>query len=100
MAKQGRWLPRLLVLLALLVAPLAIAPLLPLDSLKPAVESKLSATLGRKVSVGSMRFSFWGGPYLTINGMTAREDPDFGDGDLLKAGQVRADFAILDYVLH
>jgi hypothetical protein len=100
MAKQRRWLPRLLVLLALLVAPLAIAPLLPLDSLKPAVESKLSATLGRKVSVGSMRLSFWGGPYLTINGMTAREAPDFGDGDLLKAGQVRADFAILDYVLH
>jgi hypothetical protein len=100
MAKQRRWLPRLLVLLVLLVAPLAIAPLLPLDSLKPAVESRLSASLGRKVTVGSMRLSFWGGPYLTINGMTAKEDPAFGDGDLLKADQVRADFAIMDYVLH
>lgn len=100
MAKQRRWLPRLLVLLALLVAPLAIAPLLPLGSLKPAVESRLSATLGRKVSVDSMRLSFWGGPYLTINGMTAKEDPAFGEGDLLKADQVRADFNIFDYVLH
>ena len=100
MAKQRRWLPRLLVLIALLVAPLAIAPLLPLDSLKPAVESRLSASLGRKVTVGSLRLSFWGGPYLTINGMTAKEDPAFGEGDFLKAGEVRADFSLLDYVLH
>ncbi|HEX8091857.1 MAG TPA: hypothetical protein VF762_23595 [Blastocatellia bacterium] len=100
MAKQRRWLPRLLVLVALIVVPLAIAPLLPLDSLKPAVESRLSASFGRKVTVGSMRLSFWGGPYLTINGMTAKEDPAFGEGDLLKAGQVRADFAISDYVFH
>jgi hypothetical protein len=98
MAKQRRWLPRLLVLLALLVVPLAIAP--PLGSLKPAVESRLSTSLGRKVSIGSMRLSFWGGPYLTINGMTAMEDPAFGDGNFLKADQVRADFAILEYVLH
>ncbi|HEX8184211.1 MAG TPA: hypothetical protein VF747_05650 [Blastocatellia bacterium] len=100
MAKQRRWLPRLLVLLALLVLPLAFAPLLPLDSLKPAVESRLSASLGRKVSIGSLRLSFWGGPYLTINGMTAKEDSAFGDGDFLKAGQVRADFSIFDYVRH
>ncbi|MFP5264756.1 MAG: AsmA-like C-terminal region-containing protein [Blastocatellia bacterium] len=98
MAKQRRWLPRLLVLVALLVVPLAIAPLLPLDSLKPAVESRLSASFGRKVTVGSMRLSFWGGPYLTIDGMKAKEDPAFGEGDFLKAGQVRADFAISDYV--
>jgi hypothetical protein len=99
MAKQRRWLPRLLVLVALLVVPLAIAPLLPLDSLKPAVESRLSASFGRKVTIGSMRLSFWGGPYLTIDGMRAKEDPAFGEGDLLRAGQVRADFAISDYVL-
>jgi hypothetical protein len=89
-----------MVFVVLLVFPLAIAPLLPLDSLKPAVESRLSASLGRKVTVGSLRLSFWGGPYLTINGMTAKEDSAFGDGDFLKADQVRADFAILDYVLH
>ena len=100
MAKQRRWLPRLMVFLALFVLPLAVAPLLPLDSLKPAVESRLSASLGRNVTVGSLRLSFWGGPYLTINGMTAKEDSAFGDGDFLKADQVRADFAILDFVLH
>jgi hypothetical protein len=98
MAKQRRWLPRLLWLIALFILPLAIAPLLPLDSLKPAVESRLSASLGRKVTVGSLHLSFWGGPYLTIDGMTAKEDAAFGEGDFLKAGQVRADFAILDYV--
>ena len=46
-----------------------------------------------------MRLTLWGGPFLTINGMSAKEDPAFGDGDFLKADQVRANFSILDYVL-
>jgi hypothetical protein len=100
MAKPRSCLLRLLVLVALLAAPIVLAPLLPLDSLKPQVESRLSATLGRKVTVGSLRLSFWGGPYLTISQMTAKEDPAFGEGDFLKADQVRADFSVRQYVLH
>jgi uncharacterized protein involved in outer membrane biogenesis len=100
MARKRRWLLRLLLAVSVLaVAALALAPLLPLDSLKPEVESRLSASLGRKVTVGSMRLTLWGGPYLTINGMTAKEDPAFGDGDFLKADQVRANFSIIQYAL-
>ncbi|HXG94821.1 MAG TPA: AsmA family protein [Blastocatellia bacterium] len=90
----------LLVLVALLVIPVLIAPLVPLDFLKPAVESRLSTMLGRKVAVNSIRLSLWGGPYLTIGGMMAKESPDFGDDYFLKADQVRADFAVFQYLFH
>ena len=101
MARKRRWPLRLLLAVSVLsVAALALAPLLPLDSLKPQVESRLSATLGRKVTAGSIRLTLWGGPFLTINSMTAKEDPAFGDGDFLKADQVRANFSITQYVLH
>ena len=76
MAKPRRWLLRLLlVIVALVVAAIVLAPLVSLAPLKPAVESRLSASLGRKVSVGSMHLSLLGGPFLYIEGMTAREDP-------------------------
>src|ERR1044071_2351550 len=101
MARKRRWLLRLLLFIAALaIAAFFLAPLLPLDSFKPQVESRLSATLGRKVSVGSMRLTLWGGPFITIKGMTAKEDSAFGDGDFMKADQVRANFSLKDYVLH
>lgn len=101
MARKRRWLLRLLLFVAVLaIAAFFLAPLLPLDSFKPQVESRLSATLGRKVTVDSMRLTLRGGPSLTIKGMTAKEDPAFGDGDFMKADQVRANFSLKDYVLH
>jgi uncharacterized protein involved in outer membrane biogenesis len=45
-----------------------------------------------------MRFSFWGGPYLIIKDMTVMEDLAFGEGNFLKASDVRADFSVLKYV--
>jgi len=98
MANQRRWLRPLAILALLVVVPILIMPLVPLDFLKPAVESKLSQKLGRKVEVGSLRLSLWGGPYLTITGMTAKEDPAFGTGDFLKAEKVKADFAVFRYL--
>jgi hypothetical protein len=75
-----------------------VAPLIPLGSLEPEVEARLSETLGRRVDVNSMRFSFWGGPYLLIEDMTVMEDLVFGEGNFLKASGVRADFSVLKYV--
>jgi uncharacterized protein involved in outer membrane biogenesis len=101
MARKRRWLLRLLLIIAALaIAAFVLAPLLPLDSFKPQVESRLSATLGRKVTVDSMRLTLWGGPFLTIKGMTAKEDSAFGSGDFMKAEQVRADFSLKEYLLH
>jgi hypothetical protein len=101
MAKSKRPLLRFFILsLVLVIIPVASAPFLPLGSLKPAVETKLSELLGRKVTVGTLRLSLFGGPYLYINEMSAKEDPAFGDGNCLQANQVRADFSILSFVLH
>jgi hypothetical protein len=101
MARAKRPLFRFFILsLLLVIIPVAIAPFLPLDSLKPPVENKLSELLGRKVTVGALRLSLFGGPYLYINQMIAKEDPAFGEGNFLQANQVRADFSILSFVLH
>jgi hypothetical protein len=100
MARAKRPLFRFFILsLLLFIIPVAIAPLVPMDSLKPPVESKLSEILGRQVTVGNLRLSLFGGPYLFINQMTAREDAAFGEGNFLEANQVRADFSILSFVL-
>ena len=95
MARQRRWLWRLIFFAAFIVAVLSLAPLLPLGWLKPKVEARLSAAMGRKVTVDSMRLTVWGGPYLTLNGLTAKEDPDFGATDFLKANDVRVSFSLL-----
>jgi AsmA protein len=100
MAKTKRSLLRFFILsLLLFIIPVAIAPFLPLGSLKPAVENRLSELLSRRVSVGAIRLSLFGGPYLYINEMTVKEDPAFGEGNFLQANQVRADFSILSFVL-
>jgi uncharacterized protein involved in outer membrane biogenesis len=89
----------LLVIVVLVVAAIALAPFVPLAPLKPAVESRLSASLGRKVSVGSMHLSLLGGPFLYIDGMTASEDPAFGEGKFMEADEVRANIALVPLVL-
>jgi uncharacterized protein involved in outer membrane biogenesis len=100
MARAKRPLFRFFILsLLLFIIPVAIAPFVPMDSLKPPVESKLSEILGRKVTVGTLRLSLFGGPYLYIHQMIAREDEAFGEGNFLQANQVRADFSILSFVL-
>ena len=99
MARRKGCLAGLFFFAILIVAALLLAPFVPLGWLKPRVESRLSATLGRRVTVDSLRMNFFGGPYLVIRGMTAKEDPEFGDGDFLKANEVRADFSLSDYAL-
>lgn len=84
----------------LMILPVVVAPLVPLDSIKPDVENKLSNLFGRQVSIGSMKLSLKGGPYLYINQFTVKEDPAFGNANFLQANQVRADFSLLQFVLH
>ena len=84
--------------LLLLVVPIAVGvavlSFIPLSPLKHTVEVKLSNTLGRNVTVDSVRVSLIGGPHLILTGVTAREDPAFGDSVFLKAQEVRAGFDV------
>jgi AsmA-like protein len=95
MAKRRGCFSKLLLLIVIIGAAAAAVPLLPISPLKDAVELKLSNTLGRKVVVESVRLSLITGPYLTLTGMTAQEDPDFGQSVFLKASEVRADLDII-----
>jgi uncharacterized protein involved in outer membrane biogenesis len=99
MARRKGCLAGLFFIAILIVAALLLAPIVPLGWLKPRVESRLAATLGRRVTVDSLRMNFLGGPYLIIHGMTVKEDPEFGDGDFMKAGEVRANLSLSDYLL-
>ena len=95
MAKPRGCFPKLLLLIVIIGAAAAAVPLLPISPLKDAVELKLSDTLGRKVTIDSVRLSLITGPYLTLTGMTAQEDPDFGQSVFLKASEVRAELDLL-----
>ena len=96
MAKRRGCLSKLFLLILVIGVAAAALPLVPISPLKDAVESKLSATLGRKVAIESVRLSLIPGPHLTLTGMTAQEDPEFGQDIFLKAGDVRADVDILE----
>lgn len=98
MAKKRGCMSKVLLLIAIVAVVVAAAPLLPLSPLKSEVEAKLSETLGRKVTIASLRLSLIGGPYLAISGMIAAEDPQFGDGAFLRANEVRAHIDIIRYL--
>jgi uncharacterized protein involved in outer membrane biogenesis len=95
---KTHFLRLLIVLILLIVAAAAAAPLVQFAPLKTAAEVKLSEMLGRKVTVESARLNLLTGPSLTLTGMTAQEDPDFGNDVFLKAESVRADFEVAEYV--
>ncbi|HEU4389035.1 MAG TPA: hypothetical protein VFV34_14640 [Blastocatellia bacterium] len=96
--KRRRFL-RLVLALILIAAGLALAaPFLPLPTLKTAAEDRLSQTLGRRVTVDSARVSLTDGPSLLLNGVTAHEDPAFGNDAFLKAEHVRAGIDARQYL--
>ncbi len=98
MAKTRGCLSKLLLLIAIIAVVVVATPLLPLSPLKSEVEAKLSQTLGRKVTIASLRLTLISGPYLSISGMTAAEDPQFGDGAFIRANEVRAHLDIIRYL--
>ena len=90
MAKLRGCFSRLLLLIVIIGAAAVAVPLLPISPLKDAIELRLSDTLGRKVTIDSVRLSLITGPHLTLTGMTAQEDPEFGQSMFLKASEVTA----------
>ncbi|MEK6287479.1 MAG: AsmA family protein [Acidobacteriota bacterium] len=98
MAKPRGCLSKLLLLMVIIGAAAVATPLLRLAPLKNAVELKLSEALGRRVIIDSARLTLIGGPYVTLTGMTAGEDPEFGEGTFLKANEVRADLDVIQYL--
>jgi len=88
------------ILLLLLIAVLAAIAIsfVPLSPLKGPVERKLSRTLGRNVTVESVRLRLLPRPHLLIKGLTAREDPAFGEGVFIRAEEVNAGVSLTGYL--
>jgi len=97
MTRQRGCFSKVLLLIAIIGAAAAAVPLVPLSPLKNSVALKLSETLGRRVTIDSVRLNLIRSHFI-ITGMTAHEDPAFGEGDFLKANEVRAGFNVIQYL--
>lgn len=98
MASQKGLLSKLLVVILLIGAAAVALSLIPLSPLKTAAEAKLSDTLGRAVTINSVRLNLMGRPHLILSGVTAKEDPAFGEGTFLTAQEVRAGLDVVQFV--
>ncbi|MCE5308165.1 MAG: AsmA family protein [Acidobacteriales bacterium] len=86
------------IVLALVVVALVSLPfLISADRFKPTLESKLSAALGRQVSVGSLRVSLLAGG-VTANSLAIADDPAFGTAPFLKAESLKVQVNMKDLI--
>jgi AsmA protein len=72
----------------LLVAGVAIRLFVDANTFRPAIESRLSAALSRKVTLGNLTLSIMTGS-LVANDLAIAEDPGFGKASFLTAKQLR-----------
>ena len=76
-------------ILALIVLAVAAVPLfLNADSFRSRIEQELSASLGRKVSLGKLDLSVWSGSLVATNA-TLADDPAFSKEPILQAALVK-----------
>lgn len=84
-------LKRLLIGLALgVVIAGGLAPFLPLPFLRPGIEQALAKRLGRRVEIGEVSLSLFGGPGFSVSGVTIHEDPRAGIEPFVYAPSVDA----------
>ena len=100
---MGR-LPRfVLIALGAVVALIAlVAVCLPLflnaDSFRTRIESTLTKSLGRKVSIGKLELSIWSGGLVATNTSVA-DDPAFSNQPFIQADSVKIGVEILPLIL-
>jgi hypothetical protein len=98
MIRRNGWFTKTLMVILFAGVAVVVLSLIPLSPLKQSVQVKLSETLGRNVTVDSVRLNLIGSPHLVLTGVTAHEDPAFGDGVFLKANEVRAGVDVIQYL--
>jgi hypothetical protein len=63
---------------AILVAAGVVAPFINANSYGQRIQGSLEASLGRKVSIGKVRFTLFAGPGFSIEDVTIADDPRYG----------------------
>jgi hypothetical protein len=97
-------LPRfvLIALGAVVALILLVAVCLPLflnaDSFRTRIESTLTKSLGRKVSIGKLELSIWSGGLVATN-TTVADDPAFSSQPFIQADSVKIGVEILPLIL-
>jgi AsmA protein len=97
-------LPRfvLIALGAIVALILLVAVCLPLflnaDSFRTRIESTLTKSLGRKVSIGKLELSIWSGGLVATNTSVA-DDPGFSSQPFIQADSVKIGVEILPLIL-
>ncbi|MDQ6676502.1 MAG: AsmA family protein [Acidobacteriota bacterium] len=80
----------LLFLLAAVLAGGAVAPQLKADRYRTRIQAALETALGRKVSIGEIRFNLFTGPGFTVHDVVIEEDPALGAEAIAYVGRMEA----------
>jgi AsmA protein len=86
------------LLALILVAVLAIPLFLNADSFRTRIETELSASLGRKVTLGKLDLSVWSGSLVAQNA-TVSDDPAFSSQPFLTAQTAKINIQMIPLIL-
>ncbi|HVW07812.1 MAG TPA: AsmA family protein [Bryobacteraceae bacterium] len=87
----------LIVLVLIVVGLLALPLFVNAGTLRPVLESKLSAALGRKVQVADLHLSLFSGG-VSADGLTVSDDPAFGPAPFIQAKAVKVSVSLLPLI--
>ena len=87
------------IVVVVVIAAVAVPMFLNADSFRTRIESTLSKSLGRKVTIGKVSLSIWSGSLLAENVVTA-DDPQFSQQPFIQADSVKIGVEVLPLVLH
>ncbi|QNI35905.1 DUF748 domain-containing protein [Edaphobacter albus] len=82
----------------IIVIGLAIPMFLNADNFRARIESELSTSLGRKVTLGKLDLSVWSGSLVAQNA-TVSDDPSFSNEPFLQASSVKINIELIPLVL-
>ena len=73
------------IILAILIITVIVLPfVITVNSFRPRIESELTNALGRQVTVGNLRLSFWSGS-LAADNISIADDPSFSSAPFIQA---------------
>jgi AsmA protein len=88
-----------IVIIILLAAAAAVPFLIDGNQFRPALESRLTAALGRQVKIGNLKISLFSGGAVATN-VSIADDPAFSQSPFLEAESLKVGVEMLPLILH
>ena len=96
--EMNRTLRTILIVVGVVVVLLIVAPfLIPVDKFRPTIEEKASAAIGRKVTLGQLSLSLFGGS-LSAENLAVGDDPKFSKSPFLTAKSVKVGVEVMPLI--